>query len=262
MSAVAAPSAKRIAWLRRRRAAAAAWSDFRHDRAGMIGLVILVVFVAMALAAPLIVPKSELQAVNAIDNPVWASPSEFSPDGDRQPRPQRLGPVRLGRADQPAGRPRRDRDGDADRHGRGRGRRLLRRAGRRRADADHRVVPRDPVPAARDRARRGPRPVAHEHHLRHRHHVVAVDRAADPLAGADAEGAALRRPQPRAGRLGRAPDGPPHHAQHLRADPRQHDADRADRDPVGDHALVPRARRPDAARRGGRCSRRRSNRAR
>ena len=31
--------------------------DFRHDRAGMIGLVILVVFVAMALAAPLIVAE-------------------------------------------------------------------------------------------------------------------------------------------------------------------------------------------------------------
>ena len=70
MSAVAAPSAKRIAWLRRRRAAAAAWSDFRHDRAGMIGLVVLILFVAMALAAPLIVPESELRAINALDNPV------------------------------------------------------------------------------------------------------------------------------------------------------------------------------------------------
>jgi peptide/nickel transport system permease protein len=81
MSTVAVPSAKKIAWLRRRRVAAAAWSDFRHDRAGMIGLVVLVLFVAMALAAPLIVPKSELQAVNSIDNPVWASPGEFAPMG-------------------------------------------------------------------------------------------------------------------------------------------------------------------------------------
>jgi peptide/nickel transport system permease protein len=81
MSTVAAPSAKRIAWLRRRRAAATAWSAFRHDRAGMLGLAILVVFVVMALAAPLIVPESELQAVNSTANPVWASPSEFSPLG-------------------------------------------------------------------------------------------------------------------------------------------------------------------------------------
>jgi len=81
MSAIAAPSAKRIAWLRRRRAAAAAWSDFRRDRAGMIGLVVLVLFVAMALAAPLIVPKGELRAINALDNPVWASPGEFAPMG-------------------------------------------------------------------------------------------------------------------------------------------------------------------------------------
>jgi peptide/nickel transport system permease protein len=81
MSTVVVPSAKRIAWQRRRRAAAAAWSEFRRDRAGMLGLAMLVVFVVMALAAPLIVPRSELQAVNATGNPVWASPSEFSPLG-------------------------------------------------------------------------------------------------------------------------------------------------------------------------------------
>ena len=47
----------------------------------MIGLVILVLFVAMALAAPLIADESGLRAVNAIDNPAWASPSEFGPLG-------------------------------------------------------------------------------------------------------------------------------------------------------------------------------------
>ena len=39
--------------------------------------------------------------------------------------------------------------------------------------------------------------------------------------------------------------GAPHHAQHRAADPREHDADRADRDPLRDDAVVPRPRRPD-----------------
>ena len=43
-----------------------------------------------------------------------------------------------------------------------------------------------------------------------------------------------------------APDVPPHPAQRVRADPRQHDAHGAGRDPVRDDARVPRPRRPDA----------------
>ena len=42
MSAVAAPSARRIAWIRRRRALSRAWGEFRHHTPGMIGLGILV----------------------------------------------------------------------------------------------------------------------------------------------------------------------------------------------------------------------------
>ena len=42
------------------------------------------------------------------------------------------------------------------------------------------------------------------------------------------------------------PDGPAHPPERLAADPRQHDADGAGRDPLGDDAVVPRARRPDA----------------
>jgi len=81
MSAVAAPSTRRIAWVRRRRAASAAWRSFRHDRAGMAGLIILSVFVLMALAAPLLADEAGLQASNSIQNPQWASPSEFAPLG-------------------------------------------------------------------------------------------------------------------------------------------------------------------------------------
>jgi peptide/nickel transport system permease protein len=47
----------------------------------MAGLIILVVFVAMALAAPLLADEAGLQAINATANAPWASPSEFSPLG-------------------------------------------------------------------------------------------------------------------------------------------------------------------------------------
>jgi peptide/nickel transport system permease protein len=81
VNAVAAPSPRSIAWLRRRRALSAAWREFRHHRPGMVGLVLLVAIVLMALAAPLLADESGLRAINTIENPVWASPSDFSPLG-------------------------------------------------------------------------------------------------------------------------------------------------------------------------------------
>jgi peptide/nickel transport system permease protein len=81
VSTAAATSGRRIAWLRRRRALASAWDQFRHHRPGMIGLAILVAAVAMALAAPLIADEAGLRAINATDNPAFASPSEFGPLG-------------------------------------------------------------------------------------------------------------------------------------------------------------------------------------
>jgi peptide/nickel transport system permease protein len=47
----------------------------------MIGLGILTFFVLMAIAAPLLADRAGLQAVNTINNPTWASPSEFPPLG-------------------------------------------------------------------------------------------------------------------------------------------------------------------------------------
>ena len=81
MSAVAVPSARRIAWRRRRRALSGAWAQYRRSVPGMIGLVILVLFVLMALAAPLLADEAGLRAVNVTENPSWAPPSEFSPLG-------------------------------------------------------------------------------------------------------------------------------------------------------------------------------------
>lgn len=80
MSTVQA-SARGIAWQRRRRAFALAWADYRSSLPGMIGLVTLVVFVLLALLAPVISDGSELRAVNTTENPVWATPGEFPPLG-------------------------------------------------------------------------------------------------------------------------------------------------------------------------------------
>ena len=74
-------SGRRVAWRRRRRAFAAAWSDYRHSTPGMIGLVVLILIVAMALAAPLLASEADLRAINAVDNPRWATPSEYAPLG-------------------------------------------------------------------------------------------------------------------------------------------------------------------------------------
>ena len=74
-------SGRRIAWQRRRRALAAASAQFRRSVPGMIGLTVLLLIVAMALAAPLLADESSLRAINAVDNPRWATPSELGPLG-------------------------------------------------------------------------------------------------------------------------------------------------------------------------------------
>ena len=81
MSTTAAASPRSIAWSRRRRALAQAWAEYRRHLPGMIGLGILVLVVGMALLAPVISNEDELRAVNTVDNPTWATPSEFPPLG-------------------------------------------------------------------------------------------------------------------------------------------------------------------------------------
>ena len=85
MSSVAA-SPRSIAWHRRRRSLAQAWAQYRRHLPGMIGLGVLVAIVAMALLAPVISNPDELHVVNTLDNPRWATPSEFPPLGHRQLR--------------------------------------------------------------------------------------------------------------------------------------------------------------------------------
>ena len=82
MSSTATPlSPRRLAWGRRRRAASEAWASYRSSVPGMIGLGVLALFIAVALLAPVIADESGLRAINAIANPTWAPPGEFSPLG-------------------------------------------------------------------------------------------------------------------------------------------------------------------------------------
>jgi peptide/nickel transport system permease protein len=70
-----------IAWARRRRAFGRTWGDYRRNREGVVGLVTLAIFVAIALLAPILVDPESLEVVNTTDNPQWAPPSEFTPLG-------------------------------------------------------------------------------------------------------------------------------------------------------------------------------------
>ena len=82
MSVATAPTdPRRIAWTRRRRALASAWSDLRKDKAGMAGLVVLTLFILMAVFAPLLADKDGLRAINSLQNDPWMTPSEFPPMG-------------------------------------------------------------------------------------------------------------------------------------------------------------------------------------
>lgn len=87
-TAAAVPSARRIAWLRRRRAFAQSWRDYRHSRAGLLGLGMLIVIVGLSIAAPLIADHAALNPINDTSFPLWASPSQHGPLGtDSEGRP-------------------------------------------------------------------------------------------------------------------------------------------------------------------------------
>jgi peptide/nickel transport system permease protein len=70
-----------VAWERRRRAVTRTWAQYRRDREGLAGLIVLAIFVGIAVFAPLLASESQLSPVSTIDNPVWAPPSEFPPLG-------------------------------------------------------------------------------------------------------------------------------------------------------------------------------------
>jgi peptide/nickel transport system permease protein len=68
---------RKIKWARRRRAFVGFWRVFRQSRMGMVGLLMLVVFVLVALAAPLIVAPEDLKVATAPGEPLQPPSLEF-----------------------------------------------------------------------------------------------------------------------------------------------------------------------------------------
>ena len=66
-----------LAWARRRRAVERSWAEYRRNREGLIGLVVLGVFVFVAIFASLIANADDLSPVNTTENERWAGPLEF-----------------------------------------------------------------------------------------------------------------------------------------------------------------------------------------
>jgi peptide/nickel transport system permease protein len=78
--APAPPSARQLSWVRRRRALAVFWREYRKDRSGVAGLIFLTVLVILALAAPLLANSRGLSAALST-NPANAGPGWHYPLG-------------------------------------------------------------------------------------------------------------------------------------------------------------------------------------
>jgi peptide/nickel transport system permease protein len=69
------------AWMRRKRALFRFWRSYRRSAMGMAGLVILILFVGMAFAAPILANASGLDVTKTLNNPTLAHPSWQFPFG-------------------------------------------------------------------------------------------------------------------------------------------------------------------------------------
>jgi peptide/nickel transport system permease protein len=72
---------RRIVWTRRRRSAARMWKLYRRNRLGMTGLYILVVFILIAIFAPLIASAEALKATCECNGVPFSPPSLEFPFG-------------------------------------------------------------------------------------------------------------------------------------------------------------------------------------
>lgn len=75
-----------LAWQRRRRSAAGFWRQYRRNRSGVFGLVVLLLFVGAALATPLVVGAEALSVTRAPGQPLQPPSGEFPLGTDRAGR--------------------------------------------------------------------------------------------------------------------------------------------------------------------------------
>ena len=184
---------------------ARAWRLFRSSRSGMAGLVILLLFILVAVFAPVLADPEGLEVTKATGGVLEPPSSEFwlgTDDNGRSVLTQLIWGARISLfvglmatlISMLIGTVRRP------------GLRLLRRLGGREPVPGHRVVPGHPVPAARDRAGHGPRPVPVQHRAGDRRDVLGQHGAADPQPDAVHQGTGLPRALARARCRSRAPD--------------------------------------------------------
>jgi peptide/nickel transport system permease protein len=71
-------SPRSLAWARRRRSVAKFWRDYRQNRSGLFGLAVLLLFVVVAVAAPLITGPDALSVTRSpgdpLESPSWQFP--------------------------------------------------------------------------------------------------------------------------------------------------------------------------------------------
>jgi peptide/nickel transport system permease protein len=84
---VPTPSARAVAWVRRRRTVAAHWATFRRSRQGVVGLVILCGFGLLAIFAPLLVDETQLEPATATAPPLHPPSLEYPLGTDNFGRP-------------------------------------------------------------------------------------------------------------------------------------------------------------------------------
>lgn len=76
-------SGRRLAWARRRQSVARSWRLYRQHRAGLFGLAVLLLFVATALATPLLVGAEALSVTRAPGTPLQPPSWEYPLGTDR-----------------------------------------------------------------------------------------------------------------------------------------------------------------------------------
>lgn len=81
VSASQGPTARQLAWRRRRASAAKTWADFRSQPGGMVGLIVLVLIILIAVFAPLLAPSNMLDVTHVLNQPRFAPPSFAHPLG-------------------------------------------------------------------------------------------------------------------------------------------------------------------------------------
>ncbi|MCK2238669.1 MULTISPECIES: ABC transporter permease [unclassified Crossiella] len=70
-------TARALAWARRREAASRAWRQFRTDRGGLVGLLGLILFALLAVAAPLFTDPADLDVTKTTGRPLQGPGADY-----------------------------------------------------------------------------------------------------------------------------------------------------------------------------------------